>query len=344
MIKGWLHEKSKIIIIVLLSTILLFLFTKMKGNEHKTDNDLLNISYSETNPTNQSVNATILDSDITIINNDGKNTYTFHDNGEFTFEYLDKKGKKDFKTVKVDWIDKIPPTATITFDLENLTNQNVVATLSEVSEDITITNNDGKNTYIFSDNGEFTFEYVDEAGNKGSTIAKVDWIDKTLPIALISFSQQNESSDPVVATLTNETEPITILNNDGKNMYEFTENGTFEFVYQDQVGNINKTIAVVNWIETMNSSSEQNFLEPETYNPPNIYINIEGVEEETKKPTPKIDKEEKHEEETQEVEIEKKASNKNYILIINLVLLFFLFLKLRKQRREKRKEMNHSLY
>ena len=43
---------------------------------------------------------------------------------------------------------------------------------------ITVTNNNGNKEYIFTDNGEFTFEYVDDYGNTGSTTAKVDWIVK----------------------------------------------------------------------------------------------------------------------------------------------------------------------
>ena len=32
--------------------------------------------------------------------------------------------------------------------------------------------------YVFNDNGEFTFEFVDEAGNSGKATATVDWINK----------------------------------------------------------------------------------------------------------------------------------------------------------------------
>jgi len=36
------------------------------------------------------------------------------------------------------------------------------------------------NTHIFNENGEFTFEYVDEAGNNGMATAIVNWINKDL--------------------------------------------------------------------------------------------------------------------------------------------------------------------
>lgn len=113
---------------------------------------------------------------------------------------------------------------------------------------LTITNNDGKNTYKFSENGSFTFEFVDEYGLKGEVTATVDWIDKTLPTASVKYSTTEKTKSEVVATLTDESEEIIITNNNGKNTYTFTENGTFEFIYKDKAGNINKTVATVDWI------------------------------------------------------------------------------------------------
>ena len=75
----------------------------------------------------------------------------------------------------------------VTYSTEEETDQPVVATL--VTEDvqikvingkvITVTNNNGSKEYIFTDNGSFTFEYVDDYGNIGSTKAEVNWIVKT---------------------------------------------------------------------------------------------------------------------------------------------------------------------
>lgn len=47
------------------------------------------------------------------MNNGGKNVYTFTDSGNFAFEYKDKNGNLGRVPVKVDWIDKIKPTATL---------------------------------------------------------------------------------------------------------------------------------------------------------------------------------------------------------------------------------------
>lgn len=63
----------------------------------------------------------------------------------------------------------------------------VVARLVNPSRKITITNNNGSDTYVFSENGEFTFEFEDENGAKGSATAKVTWIDKEGPTADVDY-------------------------------------------------------------------------------------------------------------------------------------------------------------
>ncbi len=140
------------------------------------------------------------------------------------------------------------PKAEVDYDITTPTNMEVVAMLVNENRPLTITNNDGKNTYKFSENGSFTFEFVDEYGLKGEVTATVDWIDKTLPTASVKYSTTEKTKSEVIATLTDESEEIIITNNNGKNTYTFTENGTFEFIYKDKAGNINKTVATVDWI------------------------------------------------------------------------------------------------
>ena len=47
-------------------------------------------------------------------------------------------------------------------------------------------NNDGNNTFIYEDNGEFEFEYTDNKGNTGKIYTSVNWIDKVAPPELFS--------------------------------------------------------------------------------------------------------------------------------------------------------------
>lgn len=198
-------------------------------------------------PTNQNVVATLKPSEtVKILNNGGKDKYTFTKNGEFTFQMQDQVGNKGTATVKVDWIDKVVPTATFEYDIKNATNKNVVATIKP-SKDVTILNNGGKTQFTFDKNGEFTFEFVDVAGNKNKATAVVSWIDKTAPIATIEYSSNGGINDPVTATL-RPTEDVTIINNDGKNTYVFNKNGEFTFEFTDKVGNKGTATAVVDWI------------------------------------------------------------------------------------------------
>jgi len=69
---------------------------------------------------------------------------------------------------------------TITYSEEDWTTNDVVATLN-IKEGDTITNNNGQNTYTFTENGEFEFQYTDAKGVQGTKIAKVENIDKDKP-------------------------------------------------------------------------------------------------------------------------------------------------------------------
>ncbi len=160
--------------------------------DYLEDNTIIasDISYDITNITNKNVTATINPYmintegeklDVTITNNNANKTYTFENNGDFTFKYKDSSDTDDVDIIehsaKVDWIDKTAPTAKITYSTEQSTDQPVQASLTDESEDIIITNNNMSKQYTFTSNDEFTFEFEDKAGNKGTAVAKVDWIE-----------------------------------------------------------------------------------------------------------------------------------------------------------------------
>lgn len=77
----------------------------------------------------------------------------------------------------------IPLIATVQYSVpsDTMINQDVTATVS-FNRAATITNNDGKNTYTFTENGTFTFEYVDDYGFAGTVTATVENIDKEAPV------------------------------------------------------------------------------------------------------------------------------------------------------------------
>ncbi|MCF7834899.1 LamG domain-containing protein [Candidatus Gracilibacteria bacterium] len=213
------------------------------------------IYYSQTGLTNQNVIVTLTGfskTGITITNNNGSPDYTFTGNGLFTFTFQDLVGNTGEATATVTWIDKISPTASISYSPDTYTTQDVIATLTGFSKTgITITNNNGSPNYTFTGNGSFTFEFQDIVGNTGETIATVTWIDKTKPTGDIHYSTTGSTTQDVIATLTGFSETgVTITNNGGSDIYTFTGNGSFTFEFQDLAGNTGETTATVTWIQS----------------------------------------------------------------------------------------------
>ena len=156
---------------------------------------IASINYNHSYLTNKDVTATLVNpsKNITITNNNGNNTYTFKENGEFTFNYVDDYGNSGTTIAKVDWIDK---TVNANVDYEKVENSEVVKAILKSDEAITILNNDGLNTHLFTENGEFTFKYQDEVGNIGTTTAKVDWLKSEIQTReVVQNEQVNEDSD-----------------------------------------------------------------------------------------------------------------------------------------------------
>lgn len=248
------------------------------------------VGFSTTNPTTGDVVARLINpsTNITILNNGGSDTYTFTDNGTFTFKFKDTYDQEGQAIAKVDWIDRVAPTATIKYSTESPTNHSVIATL-EPSEEVTVTNNsnfrvneDGKVldsegnilegfrvdenqnvidsngmiignanpfTHEFISNGEFTFEFVDRAGNTGTATAVVDWIDQEAPTATLHYDITDKTNKDVTVTIEFDEENVRILNNNGSSNYTFKEKGEFTFKFADEAGNENEVTARVDWID-----------------------------------------------------------------------------------------------
>ncbi len=216
------------------------------------------IEYSTTTATRNDVTVTVTfdKENVTILNNDGFNTYTFTENAAFTFEYIDEAGNRGTADAMVTWIDKEAPIATLEYSTIEATNEDVTVTITFDEENVIILNNEGSNTYTFEENGEFTFEFEDQVGNVGTAVAEVDWIDKELPTARIEYSTTEETKDPVTVRLVDPSKDITIINNNGSDTYTFNRNGTFTFIIEDELGNRNEITATVSWIDTTEIDSE----------------------------------------------------------------------------------------
>ncbi len=153
--------------------------------DNKTTIIASDITYNITKLTNKDVIATInpyiidtTNKEAVMLNNQGK-TYTFKENGKFTFEYKDPTDTENWEvkshTAEVDWIDKTLPTASINYSTKEETDK-VIVTLVNESEPIKIINNNQSREYMFTENGSFEFEIEDEAGNTNKVVATVNWI------------------------------------------------------------------------------------------------------------------------------------------------------------------------
>ncbi len=189
-------------------------------------------------------NGDVWDIDGNYVTNINTFTYEFLSNGEFTFEFVDKAGNKGTATAIVDWIDTTAPSAQIEYDIKSLTNKDVTASISFDEENVTVRNNDGKTNYVFTENGEFIFEFQDAAGNTGSITAKVDWIDKVAPTAELKYDIKE---DKVIVTVINPSKEITFK--EGNGIYEYTKNGNYEIEFYDSIGNVGKLIAKIDSFE-----------------------------------------------------------------------------------------------
>ncbi len=225
----------------------------------KTPPTATTIEYSITWLTNQNVIATItwFSEETT-----GRNTldYTFTGNNTFLFTFQDLAGNTWELEAEVSWIDKTPITSSIIYTKDELTNEDVTATITWFNKTwIIIINNAWSNEYVFTNNWNFLFTYQDLAGNTGESLANVTWIDKTMPTASLRY-------DPMGPVWTNGSVFVQITwfseNTTGLNQadYLFITNGTFLFTYQDLAGNTGTNEAIVTWIDITPPTVGQAFI------------------------------------------------------------------------------------
>ena len=139
----------------------------------------INITYSTTNFTNKDVTATLnIGNDSHITNNNNQKTYTFKNNGEFTFEY-ERRGRSFQAKATVNNIDKTAPVITGVTDGQVYNTAVKLQITDQNLEKIDVyVNGNFKQTYTqlqqISEEGLYEIKAIDKAGN--ITTAKFDII------------------------------------------------------------------------------------------------------------------------------------------------------------------------
>lgn len=211
--------------------------------------------------------------------------YTFTQDGDHQFKLMNIHNNVAYKTIKVDYSAEAVMVSDVTYDITYLTREDVRATLR-----VFMVGNDGKvdaevvegdPVHVFTENGTHVFQYRAPMTAKTRTAedsevnyneikqhtAEVTWIDKAAPTAEVEYETLDNGN--VVARLVNESEEIVMTNNGMSREREFTENGEFNFKFQDKAGNEGAVLAKVDSIAS-NSGTDtpNNPNEPNTPNNP----------------------------------------------------------------------------
>lgn len=186
------------------------------------------------------------------------NSFNVKENGFYSFDLFDlnDKDRTDTLYVVVKNVDGTLPRATVEYPETGFTNSSITAFLVDPSEPIIVTNNNGKTTHTFTENGTFTFEFKDAAGNAGSAVATVGNIDKNPPkVKIVRSYQYGTDGSKMFGTILDESGNVVFssgvtlevqkADNSAKEIFvtsqyqtmSMKENGTASFTVADQYGN-----------------------------------------------------------------------------------------------------------
>jgi hypothetical protein len=169
---------------------------------------VITIAPYNTNPTNQDITVTATTNKGTL----NQSSYTFTQNGSFTFTATDSLGNSSSKTVTITNIDKVVPTLNLTQDPTNTTDGTVTIT-AKASDDVavaSITTPDGKTvqfnpsaqsnstTYTVNANDTYIFKATDTAGNVTTQSIKVSNIIE-MPSSIENHGVYSENGDSIVS-------------------------------------------------------------------------------------------------------------------------------------------------
>lgn len=221
---------------------------------------IINVSYSTTDATKEDVTVTLtaneqlqglsgwnLSSDKKVL------TKAYANNTEETVVVKDLAGNSVSKQISISNIDKGPPILKLSYSTTDMTNQNVIATITSNERVKSVEGwslSSDKKTLIktYSNNANESVNVEDLVGNSKTVQILINNIDKTSPTLNVSYSTTDMTTQSVTATITSneKIQDVTgwIKSSDGKTLTkEYTNNIEENVTIKDLAGN-GKTINI----------------------------------------------------------------------------------------------------
>ena len=190
----------------------------------------------------------------------GNHDYVASTNGQYDFLLEDNAGNETVKTIDVDNIDRIKPSANFSLSTTEATRDDVFVYIKDIQDEGVsglkhVKYPDGTYDTTFEDkayplkkNGTYTFEVSDNAGNTIQHTVTVINIDQEPPTADVMKTPDAFTKDPVkvrihnirdigFAGLKSVTHPDGTVTKDEEISYIVNENDVREFILEDNIGN-----------------------------------------------------------------------------------------------------------
>lgn len=187
------------------------------------------------------------------------NVFDINANGDYTYYVQDTAGNISSATTTVTNIDlEAPVLADVTFSTTDYTNEDIEATINATDEKAGVSGYslDGEtyqdsNVFTISENGNYEYYVIDNAGNVAEGTFTVSNIDKTSPVI---DSLTENTTDP-----TNQDIEITVTASDNVEVSEYridsgswqdssvfavSSNGTYIFECMDEAGNVSDETSI----------------------------------------------------------------------------------------------------
>lgn len=190
----------------------------------------------------------------------GNHDYVASTNGQYDFLLEDNAGNETVKTIDVDNIDRIKPSANFSLSTTEATRDDVFFYIKDIQDegvsglkyvkypDGTFDTTFEDKAYPLKKNGTYTFEISDNAGNSIQHTVTVINIDQEPPTADVMKTPDAFTKDPVkvrihnirdigFAGLKSVTHPDGTVTKDEEISYIVDKNEVREFILEDNIGN-----------------------------------------------------------------------------------------------------------